>query len=123
MQKTYFIYGSLLAGLAVAVGAFGSHWLKPLLEVNQRSDTFEIAVRYQFYHALALLIMGLMAQQNPDKSFLLAGNLMFAGVIVFSGSLFVLCLTNMRWLGAVTPIGGVLMLVAWALVLWQFVKK
>src|SRR5687768_14835407 len=106
MQKLILISGSILGALGVAIGAFGAHALKALLESTNRTDTFETAVRYQFYHALALLFIGLLLFKLDSKWIHYAGNLMLAGTIIFSGSLYILCLTGTRWWGAITPIGG-----------------
>lgn len=108
--------------LGVMIGAFGAHALRPILEANGRSDTFETAVKYHFYHALGLLIIGILANQQQSKWLDRAGNAMLAGMIVFSGSLYVLCLTNIAILGAITPIGGVGMIVGWLFVVIAFMQ-
>jgi uncharacterized membrane protein YgdD (TMEM256/DUF423 family) len=113
MNKVFLFSGSLLAMLGVITGAFGSHAFKDYLLQTHRLDTFETAVRYQFYHALGLIFIGILSQLFPNKNFTPAGYLMLSGVIIFSGSLYLLCFTGAKWLGAVTPIGGVLMIVAW----------
>jgi uncharacterized membrane protein YgdD (TMEM256/DUF423 family) len=118
MQKFFLLSGSFLGLLSVAIGAFGAHALKATLEANQRLDTFELAVKYQFYHALALLGIGILANQFKTNAFDTAGYTFIAGVLIFSGSLYILSLTNMRWLGAVTPIGGTAFLVGWIALMW-----
>jgi len=80
---------------------------------------FETGVRYQMYHALALLAVGWAAHQYPQASFHISGWLFVAGILLFSGSLYVLALSGVRWLGAVTPLGGVLLLAGWAVFAWQ----
>jgi uncharacterized membrane protein YgdD (TMEM256/DUF423 family) len=80
--------------------------------------TFEIGVRYQMYHALALLVVGAVADRLPGGAVAAAGWLFVAGTVVFSGSLYVLALTGQRWLGAVTPLGGVAFLAGWAVLVW-----
>ena len=102
-----------MAGVAVAIGAFGAHALKPILTAAGRQDTFEIAVRYQFYHALGLLIVGLLAKDIRTKGLGTSAWLFLLGILIFSGSLYMLCLTGITWLGAVTPIGGVFFLAGW----------
>ena len=97
------------------IGAFGAHALKDLLEQTQRLATFETAVKYQFYHALALILIALVQFNIRHKFLGWAAKSMFVGVLIFSGSLYVLCLTNIKMLGAITPIGGLAMLVAWLL--------
>ena len=106
--------GAILGGLAVACGAFAAHGLEKTL--NQRGlDLFETAARYQMYHALALVAVGLLAGAGPPRRELtLAGWAFFAGTLLFSGSLYALALSGVRWLGAITSIGGVLFLVGWA---------
>lgn len=115
MQKLFLMSGAILGGLGVAIGAFGAHAFKAALEATGRTDTFETAVRYQFYHALALLFIGLLLFKLDSKLLHYSGNLMLAGTLIFSGSLYSLCMTGIKWLGAITPIGGVLMIVGWVL--------
>lgn len=116
-QKNILTAGVIFAGTAVALGAFGAHALKDLLEKLGRSDTFELAVRYQFYHALALLAVGLIKQFNPSKKLGIAALLFIFGILFFSGSLYVLSLSGERILGAITPIGGVLFMAGWVMTL------
>ena len=99
--------------LGVAIGAFGAHGLRPLLEASGRFDTFETAVRYQFYHALALLAVGVLWVARPELRLGLAGTLWLAGVLIFSGSLYALCFTGVKALGAVAPVGGLLLIGGW----------
>ena len=94
--------------LAVALGAFGAHGLHDVLEKNGRLATWETAVLYHLTHAVVLL---LIATLRPLR--IAAWWLMLAGVIIFSGTLYILALTNMKWLGAITPIGGVCLLAGW----------
>lgn len=108
--------GAILAFLAVALGAFGAHGLKNVLS-PERLATFETAVRYQMYHALALLIIAALPPQAQK-----AAPLLFAGVLVFSTSLYLLVATNLSWLGAVAPIGGFLMLSGWAMLFFRLFK-
>lgn len=120
MQKIFLLSGAILGGLGVALGAFGAHALRATLEASQRLDTFETAVKYQFYHALALLLVAVLSYQMEKETRLLsyAGYSFLAGTLIFSGSLYILCFTGIRWLGAITPIGGVLMIVGWGLLAW-----
>ena len=113
MQKLILLTGAVLAGLSVVIGAFGSHALKGLLEANQRTDTFNIGVTYQFYHSLALLLIGALMFKIPHRFMYYAAWSHIAGIILFSGSLYMLCLTtNAKW-GIITPLGGVLFIVGW----------
>ena len=99
--------------LAVALGAFGAHGLKDRLPADLLA-VWQTAVQYQFRHTLALLGVGiLLAQGFSPRALTVSGWLFTAGIALFSGSLYLLCLTGQRWLGAITPIGGVLWLVAW----------
>ena len=118
MVRFWLDAGSLLAGLAVAAGAFGAHGLKTRLPADLLL-VFETAVRYQMYHALGLLAVAFATDRWPDGNFQAAGWLMLAGVILFSGSLYALCLTGVRALGAITPFGGLCFLVGWALLAWS----
>ena len=104
----------LFGALGVAIGAFGAHALHDTLVRAGRLDTFETAVRYQFYHALALLAVGALWAARPELRALgTAGALWAGGIVVFSGSLYALCFTGITKLGAVAPIGGLLLLGGW----------
>lgn len=122
MNKGVFLAGTLLGALGVMLGAFGAHALHPILEEHGRIETYELAVRYQFYHALALLIMGVV-QPSDGKHLTLAARLLGAGTIVFSGSLYTLAITGATWWGAVTPVGGVLLLAGWIVLFWMVYKS
>jgi uncharacterized membrane protein YgdD (TMEM256/DUF423 family) len=104
--------GALNAGLSVAAGAFGAHALRSRLSVEMLA-TFETAARYHMYHGLGLLAVGWLATERGAAAEL-PGWLMLAGIVLFSGSLYVLALTGVRGFGAVTPFGGLAWLVAWA---------
>jgi uncharacterized membrane protein YgdD (TMEM256/DUF423 family) len=105
--------GSLLGALAVALGAFGAHLLRRRLPA-ERLETFETAVRYQTYHALALLAAGLLAGQAASPSLAAAAGFLFiAGILLFSGSLYLLAATGERRWGAVTPLGGLAFIAGW----------
>jgi len=120
--RLFMLLGSGYAFLAVAFGAFGSHSLKAILEPNMLA-VFETGVRYQMYHALGLLFVGWASRQFPAASFHVAGWLFTAGIVLFSGSLYLLTLFGARWLGAVTPLGGVCFLLGWGVVAWQAWKQ
>ena len=116
MEKTFLIVATFFGGLAVALGAFGAHGLQDLV-TEARLQTFETAVRYQMYHALALFaVVGLM-RWTPSPLLGWAGWLLIAGVLIFSGSLYLLVFTNASWLGAVARIGGTAMIAGWLLML------
>lgn len=114
------VWGALFGFLGVALGAFGAHVLEGRLAAPDLA-TFEVAVRYMVYHALALLIVA--GPAGKLRSATLAGNAFFIGIVVFSGSLFLLLGTGFRWLGAVTPLGGVAFLVGWLALAWGYLKK
>lgn len=110
--------GALLGTIAVALGAFGAHALKGTLEASGRVETFETAVKYQFYHAIALVLIGVLlsrAEGDAIKWLNWSGYSFAIGVIIFSGSLYTICFTGITKFGAVAPIGGVLMIVGWVL--------
>jgi len=110
---------ALLGGLGVAIGAFGAHGLRAMLEASGRFDTFETAVRYQFYHALALLAVGILLQVKPEMRELgTVSWFWLIGIVLFSGSLYTLCFTGITKLGAVAPIGGLSLIAGWIALLW-----
>ena len=114
MDRTFFIIGSILAGLAVVLGAFGAHGLKNMV-APEMINTWEKAVRYQMYHALALLLLAWAITHWPAGANLwnIGGWLFLAGVVLFSGSLYLLVLSGIKWLGAITPLGGVAFGLGW----------
>lgn len=121
-MKLFFVLGAVSAGLAVVFGAFGAHALRATLSADDLA-TFEIGVRYQMYHALGLLGVAWAATQWPSGAVHAAGWAFVAGIVVFSGSLYALVLTQQRWLGAITPLGGVAFIVGWALLAWTAVRS
>lgn len=115
MDRVFFILGTALAGLSVALGAFGAHGLRDRVEAAMLAN-FETGARYHMYHALALIAVAWAAQRWPTSPLpAIAGWLFVAGIVLFSGSLYAMALTGQRWLGAVTPFGGVAFIAAWAL--------
>lgn len=119
MTRLWLFSGAILGGVAVAAGSFGAHGLKRMLEATGRTDNWETAVRYAFYHAAALLVVGLVAalpQATGSRGLLAAAGWSFvAGTLIFSGCLAALAVSGVRILGAIVPVGGVLFLVGWAL--------
>lgn len=115
-----FVAGAIAAALGVALGAFGAHSLKPLLTAAGRVETFETAVKYHFYHALGMMVLAVWAQTagRTQQKILRAGWLLLGGTVIFSGSLYALCLLQIGWLGAITPVGGVLMIGGWLYAAW-----
>jgi uncharacterized membrane protein YgdD (TMEM256/DUF423 family) len=101
--------------LAVGLGAFGAHSLEALLIQNGRLDTFQTAVNYHFYHTLALLGIGILAIIKPNwKGITFSAWCMVLGMLIFSGSLYVLSLSGITWLGAITPLGGLAFILGWS---------
>lgn len=112
--RGWLIAGSLLGAAAVAVGAFGAHGLADVLAAAGHADTWETGARYAMYHALALVAVGLRASARRATTMLTAAGWSFlAGTLIFSGCLAALSLTGIRVLGAVVPIGGMLLIVGW----------
>jgi uncharacterized membrane protein YgdD (TMEM256/DUF423 family) len=116
--KTFIVAAGILGFLGVALGAFGAHALKDKLTPEQLAR-FETAVRYQFYHVFALLGVSLLSRAWPELNFAPAGWCFVAGVVIFSGSLYLIDLTGIRAFGAVTPVGGLLLLAGWAILAWE----
>lgn len=113
--KLFLVLGCIAALLAVALGAFGAHALKTRI-APELMAVYRTGVEYHFYHALGLILVGLAALHLPESAHLRgAGRAMLAGIVLFSGSLYLLALTGFAWLGAITPVGGVAFLAAWAL--------
>ena len=109
----WFATGAIAAGIAVALGAFGAHGLKSRVE-PALLVVFETGLRYHMYHALALVALGLAHARSAAALWNVAGWLFLAGIVVFSGSLYAMTLTGARWLGAITPLGGLAFLLGWA---------
>jgi len=113
----WIILGSISAGLSVVLGAFGAHALKVRLPPESLA-TFEIGVRYQMYHAIGLIALGLIAIKIDNTAIKIAGTALFAGMLIFSGSLYGVSLFDQRWLGMVAPIGGLLLIIGWFTLAW-----
>ena len=116
MAQIFLALGAALAGLGVALGAFASHILKPKLTESSLA-TFEKGTRYQMYHAIALLFVGLLLKltQEAEISLIFAGYSFIIGILTFCGSLYALSLGGIKWMGAVAPIGGLAFLAGWGL--------
>ena len=114
MAKLFITLASLSGMSAVILGAFGAHALKNRLD-EYALGVFETAVQYHFYHSLALLAVGIIALQQPQTMLLKSSGWLFLlGIVVFSGSLYLLSVTGVRWLGAITPLGGLAFIAGWA---------
>ncbi len=118
MDRLFFVLGSVSAGVAVALGAFGAHALKVRVSPEMLA-VYDTGVRYQMFHALALLAVAWAGTRWPNSTAITASGWLFvAGTLLFSGSLYALSLTGVRGLGAITPIGGLAWLLGWAALAW-----
>jgi uncharacterized membrane protein YgdD (TMEM256/DUF423 family) len=128
MHKTFLIWAALLGALAVILGAFGAHKLKELVPPETVS-TFQTGVTYQFYHVFALLAVGILYAHAPGPQLVWAGRLFLFGILLFSGSLYVLTLlkatdtVGLRGIGAITPIGGLAFIAGWVMLLLGILRK
>lgn len=127
MYKPFIKTAALLGAFSVALGAFAAHGLKQMLS-TENLQIFETAVRYQFYHVFALLAVGILYKEFPGKFMLWAGKLFIAGIIIFSGSLYLLCYVKhnqmpLNWLGAITPFGGAAFIAGWVMLFWAVLKR
>jgi len=121
VDRVFFALGAISGLLAVAVGAFGAHALRSRI-VPDMQTVFEVGARYHMYHALALLAAGWAVARWPGGAAVTAGWLFVAGTIVFSGSLYLLSVTGQRWLGAITPLGGLAFIVGWGALAWAALR-
>lgn len=121
-RRLALICGSILGGLSVATGAFGAHMLKDSMTPHLLA-VFETAVRYQMYHALALLLTGLAMTPASSQVFQKAAWGFLVGILLFSGSLYGVSLLGVRWLGAVTPLGGTAFILGWVCLTIGFVRE
>jgi uncharacterized membrane protein YgdD (TMEM256/DUF423 family) len=130
MTRIFLAIAAILGGLAVAAGAFASHALKEKL-TDRALEIFETGARYQMYHSLALLLVALLCNSGlqtlpyeaPPPTLVTAGISFIVGVVIFSGSLYALSLTGIKWLGAITPLGGAAFILGWgclAVAAWSF---
>jgi uncharacterized membrane protein YgdD (TMEM256/DUF423 family) len=128
MYKMFLIVGTLLAGLAVALGAFGAHGLKKLVDADT-VGVYQTGVQYQMYHALALIALGILAERVGTSLINYAGFFFIGGIVCFSGSLYLLSSFKAMnkavpsFVYPITPLGGVLFIVGWALLLFALLKK
>jgi uncharacterized membrane protein YgdD (TMEM256/DUF423 family) len=121
MEKFFFVSGAVSAFIGVAAGAFGAHGLKHRLDADLMA-VFEVGVRYQMYHAFALIATAWAISRWPGSLANGAGYLFILGTVLFSGSLYLLSLSGIRWLGAITPLGGLAWLAAWVCLAWAALK-
>ena len=121
MERFFFISGAIAAFVAVALGAFGAHSLRTKLSPDMLT-IFEVGVRYQMYHAFGLIAVAWAITRWPEANLNAAGWAFIIGIVVFSGSLYLLTLTDVRWLGAITPLGGLAFLIGWAILVWSVAR-
>ena len=127
MHKGFIKTAAILGALSVMLGAFAAHGLKKILSADDL-QIFETAVRYQFYHVFALLAIGILYKEFPGKLMVWSGRLFIAGIIIFSGSLYLLCYVKynqlpLNWVGAITPFGGAAFIAGWVMLLLAVVKR
>ena len=121
MTQLYKLLGSILAFSAVLLGAFGAHALKETLSANDSIQTWETAVRYQMWHAIALILLSMNSLSNPIPKMI--GPCFAIGTLLFSGSLYGLALDGPKWLGPVTPLGGLILMIGWLLLAYSCFKS
>ncbi|WP_334190265.1 DUF423 domain-containing protein [Noviherbaspirillum sp.] len=122
MDRLFIATGALSAFIGVAAGAFGAHGLKTRV-TPEMLNVFEIGVHYHLVHALALFAVAWMYTRWPIPLVIASGFLFMAGTVLFSGSLYVLSMTGTKWLGAITPVGGLAFLAGWACLAWAAVRS
>ncbi|MBW2489472.1 MAG: DUF423 domain-containing protein [Deltaproteobacteria bacterium] len=117
MERLFRVFGTLSALVSVGAGAFGAHGLKGRLDPEMLS-IFEVGARYQMYHAFALIAAAWLQTKWPSKLLTIGGWMFVAGTILFSGSLYMLSMTDEKWLGMITPFGGLAFMAGWACLAW-----
>jgi uncharacterized membrane protein YgdD (TMEM256/DUF423 family) len=123
MKNIFLKSGAILAGLSIALGAFGAHAFKVALQNAGNLETYETAARYQMYGALALIFVGILADKIPHRFLTWAGYCFIIGTIIFSGSLYLICATGVKMWGAVAPIGGTGLMLGWIFFFMGIGKK
>lgn len=126
INNRFFFYGSLFGLIAIILGAFGTHTLSEMIS-EQQMVTFQTGLRYQFYHAFALLILGLMQHQNPKENYKRIANFFIIGTSLFAGSIYLLATRDIthlsgKILGPITPIGGLILIIGWVQLVWKSFK-
>jgi len=122
-QKRFLIIGGIMGLLGVAIGAFGSHGLSSLLETNGRTATFDTAVQYHLIHAVMLVLVAVLHGKIPSHPAMTrAGYFFLAGILLFSGSLYILAILNIGIMGAIAPLGGTSLILGWGSIAWGVYK-
>jgi uncharacterized membrane protein YgdD (TMEM256/DUF423 family) len=122
LMKILLIFAAFSAMFSVVLGAFAAHGLKSKLS-ETLLNTFQTGVQYQMYHSLAVILLVILYRQMPQSLLLYSSGFMLAGIILFSGSLYMLALTQIKWFGPVTPLGGICFIVGWALLIAAALKE
>jgi uncharacterized membrane protein YgdD (TMEM256/DUF423 family) len=122
MSKTILMTASILLAMAVAIGAFGAHGLKSHLS-EAMLQTYKTGVEYHFYHALGLLLIGVLTISFPSELLKWSAIFLMVGIVLFSGSLYILAVTGIKWFGAITPLGGLSFIAGWGLLFVAVLKK
>lgn len=122
-KRTTLCVGAISGALSVIVGAFGAHALKAVLLSTGRSEVYELAVRYQFYHTFAILLTGILMHHYAARTLRYAALSFTIGIVLFSGSLYALALSGITFLGAITPLGGTAFIIGWIFMLVAVIKK
>jgi len=120
--KAIIALGAILGFLAVLMGAFGAHALKAQIG-TELLPVYQAAAQYHAIHALALIMVGILSKDYPGALMSVAAIAFLSGILLFSGSLYLLAITATRWLGAITPIGGIALLIGWGSLAWAMIKK
>ena len=120
-MKGLIITGAVLAGIAILFGAFGAHILKNKITADYLTG-FDTGVKYHFYHSLGLMIIGILAFHFPSEPLHIPCIFIVSGIILFSGSLYVLSITGLKWIGAITPFGGISFIIGWFLTAYYLLK-
>lgn len=123
MSKIFSFFGAIYGMIGVILGAFGAHALEQMLTETNRLTTYDTAVKYQFTHALLLLILGFFYKSQESKSLKISGMCAILGVLIFSGALYTICFTGITIFGAIAPIGGTLLVASWAFLAFHFYKS
>ena len=121
-MKSLLIIGAVFAAFSVLLGAFGAHFLKNRLSIEDLA-IFETAVRYQIYHSLGIMIMGVASFYIPHNLISLPSYFMIFGTIIFSGTLYLIVFTNLRWMGAITPVGGLCLILGWLIFAYNIYRS
>lgn len=132
MQKTFLVFASFSAAITVALGALGAHYLKSQIATGlmtvEQIQSFDTGVKYQMYHSLALILLGIIFEKNPSRILKISGYLFMIGILFFSGSIYLLSTQhlseiNFKWMGPVTPLGGICFIAGWILFAVSFLKS